>query len=70
MCELTNYADDSTMYVSDKRDSTIIDFLSHEFACLPRLFYDNNFSVLNSDKFPFMLLGVDDSFQTNLLCGD
>ena len=26
--------------------------------------------VLNPEKCSFMLLGVDDSFQTNLVCGD
>ena len=26
--------------------------------------------VLNPDKYSFMLLGVDDSLQTNLVCGD
>ena len=68
-CDLTNCADDSTMYTSDKRDSTIIDSLSHEFTILSKWFY-NNFMVLNPEKFSFMLLGVDDSLQTNLVCGD
>ena len=57
------------MYTSDKRVSTIIDSLSHEFTILSKWFY-NNFMVLNPDKCSFMLLGVDDSLQTNLVCGD
>ena len=57
------------MYTSDKRASAIIDSLSHEFTVLSKWFY-NNFMVLNPDKCSFMLLGVDDSLQTNLVCGD
>ena len=53
------------MYTSDKRVSTIIDSLSYEFAILSKWF-DNNFMVLNPD----MLLGVDNSLQTILECGD
>ena len=63
-CDLTNYADES-----DKRVSTIINSLRHEFTILSKWFY-NNFMVLNPEKFSFMLLGVDDSLQTNLVCGD
>ena len=68
-CDLANYADDSTMYTSDKRVSTIIDSLSHKFTMLSKWFY-NNFMVLNPDKCSFMLLGVEDSLQTKLMCGD
>ena len=68
-CDLANYADDSTMYTSDKRVSTIIGSLSHEFTILSKWFY-NNFMVLNHDKCSFMLLGVDNSSQTSLMCGD
>ena len=57
------------MYTSDKRVSTVIDSLSHEFTILSKWFY-NNFMVLNSDRCLFMLLGVVDSLQTNLVCGD
>ena len=57
-CGLANYADDSTMYASDKRVSTIVDSLSHEFTILPKWFY-NNFMVLNPEKGSFMLLDVD-----------
>ena len=63
-CDLTNYADKS-----DKRVSSIINSLRHEFTILSKWFY-NNFMVLNPDKCSFMLLGVDDSLQTNLVCSD
>ena len=33
-CDLANYVDDSFMYTSDKRDSTIIGSLSYEFTIL------------------------------------
>ena len=68
-CGLANYVDDSTMYTSDKRVSTIVDSLRHEFTILSEWFY-NNFMVLNPAKCSFMLLGVDDSLQTYLVCGD
>ena len=55
-CDLTNHADES-----EKRVSTIIDSLRHEFTIL---------SILNPEEYSFMLLGVDDSLQTNLVCGD
>ena len=68
-CYLANYADDSTMYTSDKRVSTIIGSLRHEFTILSKWFY-NNFMVRNPEKRWFMLLGVDDPLQINLVCGD
>ena len=67
-CDPANYADDTTIYTSDKRVSAIIDSLRHEFSILSKWFY-NNFMVLNPGKCSFMLLGVDDSSQTNLVCG-
>ena len=60
-CDLTNE--------SDKRVSTIINSLRHDFTILSKWFY-NNFMVLNTEKCSSMLLGVDDSLQTNLVCGD
>ena len=68
-CDLANYADDSTLYTSDKSVSNIMNSLSHDFTILSQWFY-NNFMVLNPDKCSFMLLGVDDEFQTNLVCGN
>ena len=66
---LANYADGSTMHASEKRVSAIADSLRHEFTILSKYFY-NNFMVLNPEKCSFMLLGVEDSSQTNLVCGD
>ena len=57
------------MYTSGKRVSTITDSVRYEFTTLSRWFY-NNFMVLNPEKCSFMLLGVDESLQTNLVCGD
>ena len=57
------------MYTSDKRVSTMIGSLRHEFTILSKWFY-NNFMVCNPEKRSFMLLGVDDPLQTNLVCGD
>ena len=58
-CDLANYADDSTLYPSDKSISNIINSLNHGFTILSKWFY-NNFTVLNRDKSSFMLLRVDD----------
>ena len=66
-CDLANYADDSTLYTSDKNISNIMNSLSHDFSILSKLFY-NNVMFLNPDKCSFMLLGVDDELQTNLVC--
>ena len=68
-CDLANYANDSTLYTSDKSISNIMNSLSHDFTILSKWFY-NNFMVLNPDKCSFMLLRVDDELQTNLLCGN
>ena len=68
-CYLAKYADDSTMYTSDKRVFTIIGSLRHEFTILSKWFY-NNFMVGNPEKRSFIMLGVDDLLQTNLVCGD
>ena len=68
-CYPANYADDSTMYTSDKSVSTIIGSLRHEFTILSRWLY-NNIMVRNPEKRSFMLLGVDNPLQTNLVYGD
>ena len=57
------------LYTYDKSISNIMNFLSHDFTILSKWFY-NNFMVLNPDKCSFMLLGVDDELQTNLVCGN
>ena len=66
-CDLAIYADDSALYTSDKSISNIMNSLSHDFTILSKWFY-NNFMVLNPDKCSFMLLGVDNELQTNLVC--
>ena len=66
---LAIYADDSALYTSDKSISNIMNSLSHDFTILSKWFY-NNFIVLNPDKCSFMLLGIDDELQTNLVCGN
>ena len=43
--------------------------LSHDFTILSKWFH-NNFMVLNPNKCSFMLFGVDDELQTNLVCGN
>ena len=68
-CDLANYADDSTLYTSDKSISNITNSLSHDFTILSKWFY-NNFMVVNPDKCSFMLLGVDDELQANLVRGN
>ena len=57
------------MYTSDKRVFTIIGSLRHEFTILSKWFY-NNFMVRNPEKRSFIMLGVDDLLQTNLVRGD
>ena len=42
---------------------------SHEFTVLSKWFY-NNFVVLISDKYSFMLLSVDDELQIDSICGN
>ena len=44
-------------------------FPDHEFDVLPKWFFIN-FMVLNPYKCSFMLLGVEDSLQTNVVCDD
>ena len=58
----------STFYSSDKSISNIMNSVSHDFTILSKWFY-NNFMVFNPDKCSFMLLGVDDELQTNLVYG-
>ena len=55
------------MCVSGKRVSAILDSLSHKFIILSKWFF-NNFMIPNPGKCSFMLLGFDDSLQTNLAC--
>ena len=43
--------------------------LNHDFTILSKWFY-NNFLVFNPGKCSFMLVGVDDELQVNLVCGN
>ena len=66
-CDLANYGDDTTICTSDG---------SIKIPEIPKatslLFCLNGFAiiVLNSDKYSFVLLGVDDELQTDLMCGN
>ena len=66
--DLENYADDNSLHASNKSISNISNTFSHDFTILSKWFY-NNVMVLNPDEC-FMLLGVDDDLQTNLVCGN
>ena len=66
-CDLANYANDSTLYISDKSISDTMNFLRHYFSILSN---GSTIMVLNPDKRSFMLLGVYDDFETNLVCGN
>ena len=61
-CYPAIYANDSTMYTSDKSISIIINSLSYDFTVLSKWF-DNIFVVLNPDKCSFKLLDVDDELK-------
>ena len=65
-CELENYADDSTMYSSDKDINNVMTSLNPDFTILSNWLY-TDFMVLNPDKCSFMLFGVKYELQTDLL---
>ena len=65
-CRLANYADDSTMHSSNKNISNTVTSLNHDFTVLSNWFY-KNFMILNPDKCSFMLLGVQDELETNIV---
>ena len=64
----SNHAHDSAILNSDKSLSITINSLSYELNIWSKWFY-NNFMVLNPDKCSFVLLGVKDELQTDLVCG-
>ena len=66
---LGNYADDSTLYACNKNLETAICNLRQEFSILSNWFYDN-YMVLNPGKCHFMLFGVKENEQFDLLCND
>ena len=64
---LGNNAGDSTLYAYNKNLETVVFNLKQEFSILSNWFY-NNYMVLNSGKCHFMLLGVKENEQFNLIC--
>ena len=66
---LGNYADDSTLYVYNKSVETVICNLRQEFFVLYNWFYDN-YIALNPGKCHFMLFGIKENEQYDLICND
>ena len=66
---LGNYADDSTLYPYNKNLETVICNLRQEFSILSNWFCDN-YIVLNPGKCHFMLFGVKENEQFDLICND
>ena len=61
-----NYADDSTLYTYNKNLGTLICNLRQEFSILSNWFHDN-YMVLNPGKCHFMLFGVKENEQFDLI---
>ena len=66
---LGNYADDSTLDAYNKNLETVISNLRQEFSILSNWFY-NNYMVLNLGKCHFMLFGVKENEQFDLIVND
>ena len=66
---LGNCADGSTLYTYNKNVETVICNLRQEFSILSNWFYDN-YMVLNPGKCHFMLFGVKENGQFDLMCND
>ena len=64
-----NYANDSTLYTYNKNLEAVICNLRQEFSMLSKWFYDN-YIVLNPGKCHFMLFGVKENEQFDLICND
>ena len=62
-------ADDSTRYVYNKNLETVISNLRQEFSILSHWFFDS-YMVLNPGKCDFMLFGVKENEQFDLMCND
>ena len=62
-----NYSDDSTLYAYNKNLETVVCNLRQEFSILSNWFYDN-YMVLNPGKCHFMLFGIKENEQFDLLC--
>ena len=65
-CELPNCANDSTMYLLDKRINSAMISMNHRFPILLNRFC-NDVVVQNSDKCFFILFGLKDELQTDLV---
>ena len=59
MCDLANYADDSTMYAL-LRQTGLYNYRSPDSRIYCSKWFYNNFIVRNPDKCSFMLLDADD----------
>ena len=64
---LGNYANDSTLCAYNKNLETVICNLRQDFSILSNWFY-YNYMVLNPGKCPFMLFGVKENEQFDLIC--
>ena len=66
---LGNYAEDIALYAYNKNLDTVICNLRQEFSILYNWFYEN-YMMLNLGKCHFMLFGVKENEQFDLLCND
>ena len=66
---LGNYADDSTLHAYNKNLEPIMCDLRQESSILSNWFYDN-YMVLNPGKCHFMLFGVKENEEFDLICND
>ena len=64
---LGNYADNSTLYAYNETLETVICNLRQEFPILSNWFYDN-YMVLNPGKYHFILFGIKENEQFDLIC--
>ena len=58
---LCNYADDNTMYSSDKNFNIVISRIGYNFAIISKWFYEN-YMLLNPDKCHFLTLSFNKPF--------
>ena len=65
--KLGNYADDSSLYAYNKNLEAVICNLSQEFSILSNRYY-GNYMVLNPGKCHFLLFGVKENEQFDLIC--
>ena len=66
MCKIANYADDSTLYSSEKNINNIMTSLNQDFAILSNWLH-KNLLVLNAGKCSFMLFGVKGELRKDLI---